>query len=106
MSKTAKSKSRRKWTVEEKIDILRKHFGKSKIVDTCEEHRVHPNLLNNWLKTVLDAGAVSLSGEGRRENRQREKLVDKYEEDLARKNQIIAELTAEVLGLKKPRGEA
>ena len=105
MSKNNQTRTRRKWTVEEKIGIIKKHFGKSRITDTCDEFRVHPNLLNNWLKTILESGASALSGEGRRKSRQQERLTEKYESEMAQKNRIIAELSAEVLDLKKPFGE-
>ena len=96
---------RRKWPVDEKINIIKDHFSSSKLVDTCEKYRVHPNLLNNWWKTILEAGAEALSGNGKRENRQKEKIIEKHEKELARKNEVIAELTAQVLNLKKPFGE-
>jgi len=103
---TSKAKSsRRKWRPEEKIEIIRDHFNSSRFVDTCEKHRIHPNLLGNWWKTVVEAGVEALSGDGRRLNKKREKTISRYEDELARKNRIIAELSAEVLDLKKPFGE-
>ena len=61
MAKNSRT-DRRKWTAEKKIEILRSHFAKAKLIDTCEEFRVHPNLLSSWWKAALEAALPSLSG--------------------------------------------
>ena len=60
---TDRKTGRRKWTAEKKIEILRSHFAKAKLIDTCEEFRVHPNLLASWQKAALEEALPSLSGE-------------------------------------------
>lgn len=97
--------ARRRFDPEEKIEVLREHFSRSRIVDTCEKHRIHPNLLSLWWKTVLEAGMEALSGDRRKRDRSREKIISRYEDELAQKNAVIAELSSRVLGLKKSIGE-
>jgi len=102
MSKEQNKKQRRKkWTTEEKINILRDHFSRSKIIDTSEQYRVHPNMIGNWWKAVIEAGKEALSGNNRRKQTEKDKLIENYEEELSQKNEVIAELSRELLELKK-----
>lgn len=94
-------KKRKRWGVDEKIDIIRKHFNKSKLIETCDEFRVHPNMISNWWKIILEAGKEALSGQTKREQSSKDKLLKNYEIELAKKNEIIAELSQELLELKK-----
>ena len=97
-------KTRHNWTADEKLGIIRKHFLKTKLVDTCEENQVHPSMVSNWFKIVLEAGREALLGTNKKELRDREKLIEKYERELQKKNEVIAELSGEVLELKKKSG--
>jgi len=103
---TNESKRKRKtWSADEKIGVIRKHLSKSKMVDTCEENKVSPVVFSQWLKTVLEAGRDALLGTSKKETRERDRLIEKYEKELQRKNAVIAELSSEVLDLKKKSGE-
>lgn len=97
------SKKRKRWNVDDKLDIIRKHFNKSKIIETCDEYRVHPNMISSWWKTILEAGKEALSGQTKREQSGKDKMLKNYEIELAKKNEIIAELSQELLELKKNR---
>jgi hypothetical protein len=66
---------------------------------------VHPNILQRWWKTVLEAGFVALSGDGKRQDRSIEKQLEKRDREITKKNEIIADLSGEVLRLKKQNGE-
>jgi len=103
-NKQQSKERRRKWAAGEKIEVLRSQFGRGKLVDTCEQYRVHPNQLNRWWKTVLEAGAEALSGEGKRLGRDRERLIKKYEDELLRKDRVIVALTEELIEEKKSAG--
>lgn len=100
-AKKTTNNKRKKWTAEEKMNILRDHFSRSKIIETSEQHRVHPNMISNWWKTVVEAGKDALSGSKHRKQAQREKTIQNYEEELSQKNEVIAELSRELLELKK-----
>jgi len=104
MEKT-KEKTRRFWNADDKIGIIRKHLQKVKIVDTCDENGIHPTMFSNWLKIVLESGREALAGTNKKEFRDKERLIEKYEKELERKNRIIAELTGEIIDLKKDLGE-
>ena len=98
-------KSRRNWSADEKVGVIRKHLHKVKLIDTCEENGIHPTMLSNWLKTILESGREALAGNDKKESREKERLIEKYEKELERKNRIIAELTGEIIDLKKDSGE-
>lgn len=101
----SKERTRRSWSADDKIGIIRKHLHKVKLVDTCEENGIHPNMFSNWLRMVLEAGREALAGTDRKGVREKERLIEKYEKELERKNRIIAELTGEIIDLKKESGE-
>jgi len=102
---TVKERIRRIWSADEKIAVIRKHLLKIKLVDTCEENGIHPTMFRSWLKMVLEAGRDALAGTKKKESREKERLIEKYEKELQRKNRIIAELTGEIIDLKKDSGE-
>lgn len=58
-------------------------------------------MISNWWKTILEAGKEALSGQTKREQSSKDKMIKKYEIELAKKNEIIAELSQELLELKK-----
>ncbi|WP_244245577.1 hypothetical protein [Leptospira kemamanensis] len=61
--------------------------------------------MQNWLKVVLEAGREALAGSSKKETKDHQKLIAKYEKELEKKNRIIAELSGEILNLKKDLGE-
>ena len=100
-----KGRVRRCWNADEKIGIIRKHLLKVKMVDTCDENGIHPVVFSNWLKQVLEAGRDALAGMNKKESKKKDRLIEKYEKELERKNRIIAELSGEIIDLKKESGE-
>ena len=98
-------RERRTFKADDKIGIIRKHLLKSKLVDTCDEYRIHTTMMQNWLKIVLEAGREALAGSNQKESNENKKVIEKYEKELERKNRIIAELTGEIIDLKKEAGE-
>lgn len=100
-----KEKTRRSWSADDKIGMIRKHLQKVKLVDTCDENDIHPTMFSTWLKQVLEAGREALAGSNKKELRVKDHLISKHKAEIERKNQIIAELTGEVLDLKKELGD-
>lgn len=98
-------KSRRTFRPEDKIEILRKHIQKAKAVDTCEEHKLNPVMFSQWIKTLLESGKEAFSGNEKKRERSRDKLIERYEEELRKKNEVIATLSEELLKVKKKPGE-
>ncbi|MDX1961365.1 MAG: transposase [Leptospiraceae bacterium] len=97
-------RGRKAWSADEKIEIVRKHFMKSKLVDTCEENRIHPVMLSNWWKTILESGREALLGTNKKEVNSKDKLIKKYESEINSKNEVIAELSRLLVEQKKRMG--
>lgn len=105
----SKSK-RRQWTTEQKIDILRRQFvDKKPVSELCEEFKLQPSVFYQWQRQVFDnlAGALTTPappGPSRREKDLAAKNAQ-LEARLAKKDTVIAEISAEYVQLKKELGE-
>jgi transposase len=104
------SRSRRQFSVEQKVAILRRHLvDKVPVSDLCDEYKLQPSVFYHWQRLLFEnlAGAFeSMAGNG---VSQREKQlavrVEQLEAKLARKDSVIAEISAEYVQLKKELGE-
>jgi len=104
--------TRRKFSAEDKAAILRKHLvDKSPVSDVCDEYGIQPSVFYGWQRQLMENMATALDGGagGRRQrNGLEEKLtrkVDALEAKLAKKDNVIAEVTEEFVCLKKSLGE-
>jgi len=102
---------RRKFSAEEKAAILRKHLvDKKPVSDVCDEYGIQPSVFYGWQRQLMENMASALDGgSGRRQrNGREEKLtrkLDALEAKLAKKDNVIAEVTEEFVRLKKSLGE-
>jgi len=103
--------TRRKFSAEDKAAILRQHLvDKKPVSDVCEEYGIQPSVFYAWQRHLMENMASALDGgAGRRQrNGQEEKLTNKIEAleaKLAKKDNVIAEVTEEFVRLKKTLGE-
>lgn len=106
------ARTRRQFTNEEKAAILRRHLvDKKPVADICDELKLQPSVFYQWLRQAQDNLAAALgppaaasSGPSKREK----ELVAKVaylEERVAKKDSVIAEISAEFVQLKKELGE-
>jgi transposase-like protein len=105
--------SRRRFTTEQKVAILRRHLvDKVPVSDLCDEYRIQPSLFYVWQRQALehlDAAVEAGGGRRRRESKRAEAPTDRIEAleaKLARKDQVIAEISEEYVQLKKELGES
>jgi transposase len=104
-------RTRRRHTAEQKAEALRRHYvDKEDVSKICEDLKLQPSLFYNWQRMLfanaggaLDAPA-SVGGKTPRE-RELEKKLAALEAKLAKKDSIIAEISAEYVDLKKELGE-
>jgi len=104
--------SRRRFTTEQKVSILRRHLvDKVAVSDLCDEYRIQPSLFYVWqrqalehLDVAVEAGAGRRGRESRRSDAQNQR-INALEAKLARKDQVIAEISEEYVQLKKEIGE-
>jgi transposase-like protein len=102
------NRSRRRHTAEQKAELLRQHVADKKPVsEICNEAEIQPSLFYTWQRELL-AGAPSLFANRRAPSREKdlEEEVSRLVARVARKDQVIAEVTEEYVKLKKGLGEA
>ena len=104
-------RSRRQHSTEQKVAILRRHLvDKVPVSDLCNEYKLQPSVFYHWLKQALENLGAALApampnGADRREKELAAKVAQ-LETKLAKKDSVIAEISAEYVQLKKDLGEA
>lgn len=102
-------KRRRTFTAAEKVAILRRHLLDGVAVsDLCDEHGLNPTVFYRWQKAFFENGTAAFesrtSGNGR--ERKLAQQVEALNAKLARKDEVIGEIMADHVRLKKSLGEA
>jgi len=98
---------RRKFTGEEKMAILRRHLvEKVPVSDVCDQAGINPTVFYRWQKELFENGAAAF-GQRRDDGRDRklEEKVAALEKKLADKDEVIGEIMASHVRLKKSLGE-
>lgn len=92
-------KKRRRWTSEEKLRIVLTGLdGSIEISELCRREGINPTQYYGWKKQLLgSASKVFENGAGGKPSAREQRL----ESDLRRAKDVIAEITAENLDLKK-----
>ena len=99
---------RRHFSPEDKIKILRLHLlEKLPISEVCEKYQIIPTQFYQWQKTFFENGAAAFAkASSPRVASQTEQKLAKLEDKLKRKDEVIAEIMAEHIHLKKELGES
>lgn len=99
---------RRQFSPEQKIKILREHLlEKRAISEVCEKHQLTPTQFYQWQKIFFENGAAAFAKTASsRATTQSEQRITKLEDKLKRKDEVIAEIMAEHILLKKELGES
>lgn len=104
-------KTRRKFTADQKAAVVRRHLvDKVPVSNLCDEYGIQPSMFYNWQKVLVDNAARAFdTGPADRERPSREaeleERIAQLEAKLARKDNIIAEISEEYVTLKKELGE-
>src|SRR3974377_1561802 len=99
-------KERKHYTGEEKVAILRRHLlDKVPVSDLCEEHGLQPTGFYRWQKEFFEKGAAALKGKSRRARQAEQQRIEFLEKKIQTKDEVLAELMAEHIALKKSLGE-
>ena len=106
----SETKTRRKFSPEEKAAILRRHLqDKIQVSDLCDEYKIQPSVFYTWQRQMIENMAKALEpSSGKRKSAHEAKLKGKIsalEEKLAKKDNIIAEISEEYVNLKKELGD-
>ena len=101
-------KERKHYIAEEKVAVLRRHLlDKVPVSDLCEELGLQPTVFYRWQKEFFENGAVAFQAKERpsRQGEEKQKRIEFLEKKVQTKNEVLAELMAEHVALKKSLGE-
>ena len=104
------SNKRKKYSAQEKVRLLRLHLiEKEPVSDICDRHGLNPNVFYRWQKVFFENGvaAFNQSGNGRKDSHAKklERQNTQLKARLAGKDEVIAEIMASHVQLKKSLGE-
>ena len=99
-------KERRFLSAEQKVAILRRHLiEKVPISKVCEEAGVVPTLFYRWQEQLFVNGAAALESKRHGERSEEQARLEKLQNKIRQKDEVLAELMAEHVALKKELGE-
>ncbi len=100
------ARERRTYSAKQKLAILREHLIEKKpLSQVCEAHSIQVSLFYYWQKQLFENGERAFERDSADEQRQLERKLGTLESRLARKDSVIAEVTEEMVKLKKELGE-
>jgi transposase len=100
-------KERKHFTPEEKVAILRRHLvDKVPVSELCEELGLRPTVFYRWQKELFENGAAAFQSQERphRQVEEKQKRIEFLEKKVQTKDEVLAELMAEHIALKKSWG--
>lgn len=99
-------KNRKHYTAPEKVSILRRHFlDKEPVSQICDQLALKPNVFYRWQKQFFENGAAAFDNNRRPTVDARDARIEKLQQKLQLKNEVLAELMEEHVQLKKELGE-
>jgi transposase len=99
--------TRRRFSAEEKVRILREHLvEKVAVSDVCDRRGLNPTVFYRWQKEFFEHGAAAFARRGDGWERKLQARVDALKAKLAQKDEVIAEIMESHVRLKKTLGEA
>jgi transposase-like protein len=101
--------ARRQFSPPEKVQILRLHLLEHKpISEICGQYQINPTLFYRWQKDLFDHGTAAFeraeNGSADRTTQKLQKENSQLKTKLASKDEVIAEIMAEQVRLKKTLG--
>ena len=99
-------KQRKHYTPEEKVAILRRHLLEQvPISELCDKHGLQPTVFYRWQKEFFENGAAAFQTRGRSSQQPQQERIEYLEKKIQTKDEVLAELMAEHIALKKSLGE-
>src|SRR5881296_2266630 len=97
-------KERKHYSTEEKVAILRRHLlDKMPVSELCEELGLRPTVFYRWQKEFFENGAAAFQSQERphRQMEEKQKRIEFLEKKVQTKDEVLADLMAEHIALKK-----
>jgi len=99
-------KPRKHYTAEEKVAILRRHLLEQEPVSRlCDELGLQPTVLYRWQKEFFENGPAAFQLKSRSNHKAEQERIEYLEKKIQTKDEVLAELMAEHIALKKSLGE-
>jgi transposase len=99
-------KARKQYTADEKVAILRRHLLEQvPISKLCDELGLQPTVFYRWQKELFENGAAAFQTKARSNHPAEQERIDYLEKKIQVKDEVLAELMAEHVALKKNIGE-
>jgi len=99
-------KQRKHYTPEEKVAILRRHLlEKEPISKLCEEMGLQPTVFYRWQKEFFENGSAAFEPKRLSNHFAEQERIAYLEKKIQTKDEVLAELMAEHVALKKTLGE-
>ena len=99
-------KERKNYTAEEKVAILRRHLLEQEPVSKlCDELGLQPTVFYRWQKEFFENGAAAFQTKARPNHQAEQERIEYLEKKIQTKDEVLAELMAEHIALKKSLGE-
>lgn len=104
-SSVVKNNSRRRWSSAEKSDIVRRHLhDKTSQADLADQFGVAPGQISQWCKQALEGVESVFNGNSRRADKKHQKEIEQRDQKIHQLQEVVSELSTEVLQLKKSNG--
>jgi len=99
-------KQRKHHTAEEKVVVLRRHLVENEPVSQlCDELALQPTVFYRWQKEFFENGAAAFQTKTRDRRPAEQERIARLEKKIQTKDEVLAELMAEHMALKKSLGE-
>jgi transposase len=99
-------KPRKHYTPEEKVAILRRHLLEQvPISELCDKQGLQPTVFYRWQKEFFENGAAAFQPKARPNHSAGQGRVAYLERKIQAKDEVLAELMAEHVALRKTLGE-
>ena len=99
-------KTRNNYTGDEKVAILRRHLLEQEpISKLCDELGLQPTVFYRWQKEFFENGAAAFQTKARPNHAAEQERISYLEKKIQVKDEVLAELMAEHIALKKSLGE-
>jgi transposase len=98
-------KQRKQYTPEEKVAVLRRHLlEREPISKLCDELGLQPTVFYRWQKEFFENGAAAFEQRARPNHSAEQERISFLEKKIQTKDEVLAELMAEHVALKKEIG--
>jgi transposase-like protein len=99
-------KQRKHYTPEEKVAILKRHLlDKEPISKLCDELGLQPTVFYRWQKEFFENGASAFEQKRASNHSAEQQRIAYLEKKIQTKDEVLAELMAEHVAVKKEIGE-